>query len=254
MANETILEFKSGHFTLPILRLMSGDPVVLGAELAKRLSQSPGFFRYAPVVIDLAGLADSGTHALNLAALVGLLRSHDMVPVGVRGGTPAQEETAHALELAVLSEARGKAASKEAAPEAAPAPPPEPPAQVAPPASTPRVSIGSKLVVQPVRSGQRVMAPDGDFVVIGSVSPGAELLAAGHIHVYGPLRGRALAGFKGNTQARIFCTELQAELLSIAGQYRVNEELRDLARDRPAQVYLRENRLVISLLNGGAAG
>lgn len=246
MANETVLEFKSSHFTLPILRLLSPDPVALGAELARRLNQAPGFFRYAPVVIDLSALSGEAATALNLAALVGLLRSHDLLPVGVRGGTAAQQEMAHALELAVLNENRGQAA-KATTPPVGAAEPPIPPI-------IPLAEIGSKLVTQPVRSGQRVMAPEGDLIIIGPVSAGAELLAAGHIHVYGPLRGRALAGFKGNTKARIFCTALQAELLSIAGQYRVSEDLRDLARNQPAQVYLQDNKLIIDLLTGGLAG
>ncbi len=247
MANETILEFKSSHFTLPILRLLSPDPVALGAELARRLSQAPGFFRYAPVVLDLSALSGEAAQLLNLAALVGLLRSHDLLPVGVRGGTPAQQEMAHALELAVLSENRG-------APRAPPPATPEVMAQPPIPPIVPLAEVGSKLVTQPVRSGQRVIAPEGDLVIIGPVSAGAELLAAGHIHVYGPLRGRALAGFKGNAKARIFCTALQAELLSIAGQYRVSEDLRELARNQPAQVYLQDNKLIINLLTGGLAG
>jgi len=113
--------------------------------------------------------------------------------------------------------------SREPVPEAvAPAPKPEPkPEPPAEPAVKP-----TKIITTPVRGGQQIYAQGGDLVVLASVSPGAELLADGNIHVYGAMRGRALAGIKGNTKARIFCQQLTAEMVSIAGQYKVAEDLR----------------------------
>ena len=107
----------------------------------------------------------------------------------------------------------------------------------------------SMLVTQPVRSGQQVYASEGDLVILSSVSPGAELLADGNIHVYGPLRGRALAGLNGDTQARIFCQKLEADLVSIAGQYRLFEEsVVESGADYGKQIYLKDGQLIISPL------
>jgi septum site-determining protein MinC len=100
------------------------------------------------------------------------------------------------------------------------------------------------LITQPVRSGQRVYA-HGDLIIMATVSPGAEILAEGNIHVYGSLRGRALAGVQGNPNARIFCSDLQAELISIAGNYKVSEDLKDDSRNKPVQVYLQDHTLII---------
>ncbi|WP_333686911.1 septum site-determining protein MinC, partial [Methylococcus capsulatus] len=104
---------------------------------------------------------------------------------------------------------------------------------------------GTKIIDQPIRSGQRVYANDGDLVVIATVSPGAELMADGNIHVYGSLRGRAMAGVKGDLDARIFCLDLQAELIAIGGHYKVSENLDGTARGRPVQIMLRDNALII---------
>ena len=100
-------------------------------------------------------------------------------------------------------------------------------------------------MTRPVRSGQRIYAAGGDLSVVGSVSSGAEVMADGNIHCYGPLRGRALAGTRGNTEARIFCSDLQAELVSVAGHYRVNENIPAELRGVPVQVYLDQNVLRI---------
>jgi septum site-determining protein MinC len=105
-----------------------------------------------------------------------------------------------------------------------------------------------KLITQPVRSGQQIYARGGDLVVCAPVSPGAELLADGHIHVYGPLRGRALSGVLGNVNAYIFCQSLEAELISVAGQYRISENLKDTCWKQPAKIYLQEGHLQIQTL------
>jgi septum site-determining protein MinC len=100
------------------------------------------------------------------------------------------------------------------------------------------------LITQPVRSGQRIYAA-GDLVILAQVSAGAEIIAEGNIHVYNTIRGRALAGVQGNTQARIFCFDLQAELISIAGNYKVSEDLDESMRNKPVQIYLQGQSLII---------
>jgi septum site-determining protein MinC len=150
--------------------------------------------------------------------------------VGISGGDEAQNDLAATMELAVLS--GGGVRPRPSAPR------PERPPQAVP----------GRLVDQPVRSGQRIYAPGGDLIVTGPVSSGAELLADGSIHVYGALRGRALAGVKGEAGARVFCQALQAELVSVAGIYRVSEDIDEPLRGRAAQIYLHEDRLIVQAL------
>jgi septum site-determining protein MinC len=272
-------ELKAAGFTLPIIRLLRPDIEAVAAGLGARVEQAPEFFRNTPVVIDLSGFP-AGSGAVELPLLVGLLRGYGMIPFGVRGGDKAQNAAAEAMELAILGERegrphrpeRGVASSIELPPVSEPAPAPESPREVAspspkskglppaiePPANTeasgtveddredaPRASAAFTLIARPVRSGQRVYAPGGDLSVIAAVSAGAELIADGNIHVYGPLRGRALAGVKGDTSARIFCQDLQAELVSVAGHYRVSESIPPDLRGVPVQIYLDQQVLRI---------
>jgi septum site-determining protein MinC len=158
-----------------------------------------------------------------------------MIPVGVRGGTDEQHAAAEAMELAILAEGR-------------PRPRSDTPRQARPAASRPPAASGTRLVTRPIRSGQRVYAAGGDLVVLAQVSSGAEVMADGHIHVYAPLRGRALAGVKGNQEARIFCRNLQAELVSVAGHYRISENIGPDLKGQPVQIHLQEQRLHIELM------
>jgi septum site-determining protein MinC len=156
--------------------------------------------------------------------------------------------------LAILGEQENRPSRTERR-VASEEPAPSAPAAVAQPvqgepAAAPRAGAGAAftLVTRPVRSGQRVYAAGGDLSIIASVSSGAELMADGNIHVYGPLRGRALAGMKGNTDARIFCQDLQAELVSVAGHYRVSENIPSELRGVPVQIYLDQKILRIEKL------
>jgi septum site-determining protein MinC len=228
-AQAAVFELKSGHFTLPNLRLLQADMDALDEQLLARVQQAPGFFRHTPVVIDLSHLAEQQTD-LDFALFVGLIRGYGMVPVAVQGGTPQQQEMAEFLELAILS--NNKPRKSATAPQASQQ-------QAAP------NTAAAKLVTRPVRSGQRIYAAGRDLIVLASVSSGAEVIADGNIHVYGTLRGRALAGVKGNREARIFCLKLQSELVAIAGQYRVSEQLESSLADGPTQIYLSEKKLLI---------
>jgi septum site-determining protein MinC len=226
-------ELKAAGFTFPVIRLLSGDMELVAAQVGVKVEQAPDFFHNTPVVIDLAGFpADGGE--VEFPLLVGLLRGFGMIPFGVRGGTRAQHTAAEAMELAVL----GDAFTRSAKPAGAPAPLG---------GAEPQRPAGSSftLVTRPVRSGQRIYAAGGDLSVIAPVSSGAELVADGNIHVYGVLRGRADAGARGNTEARIFCLDLQAELVSVAGHYRVSENIPADLRGMPVQVYLEQKILRI---------
>ena len=228
---DAVFELKAGHFTLPNLRLLQTDMEALDEQLMARVQQAPGFFRHTPVVIDLSRLAEHDANAeLDFALLVGLIRGYGLVPVAVQGGTPQQQERAEFLELAILSNNKSqKPATPAPSNEQRPAP---------------RSSV-AKLVTRPIRSGQRVYATGRDLIVLAAVSSGAEVIADGNIHVYGTLRGRALAGVRGNREARIFCLKQQAELVAIAGQYRVSEQLEASHSDVPTQIYLSEKKLLI---------
>jgi septum site-determining protein MinC len=249
-----VFELKAAGFTLPIIRLLEADIEAVAAELGARVEQAPEFFRNTPVVIDLSAFPEGGAK-VEFPLLVGLLRGYGMIPFGVRGGNKAQNEAAEAMELAILGEHETRATRTERAivPEE---PAPSAPAPAAPsvqqgePAPIPRAGAGAAftLVTRPVRSGQRVYAAGGDLSIIAAVSSGAELMADGNIHVYGPLRGRALAGMKGNTDARIFCQDLQAELVSVAGHYRVSENIPMELRGVPVQIYLDQKILRIEKL------
>jgi len=236
-APQSVFELKARTFTLPTLKLLATDMEQVAERLGEKVAQAPDFFHNTPVVIDLEELPHSDG-VVDFALLVGLLRGYGMVPVGVRGATPVQNEAAEAMELAILAGGRPGGGKPPAKPMSRPAPAATQPGAAAP------ASGASKLVTRPVRSGQRVYATGGDLIVCAQVSPGAELLADGNIHVYGVLRGRALAGVKGNRDSRIFCHNLQAELVSVAGHYKLSENLQQHA-GKAVQIYLVERTLNI---------
>lgn len=225
-------EIKSAQLPLVALMLKSSDLKRLGEELAQRFGDMPDFFDHDPLVIDLHPLNVAEAHALpDFGALQTLLRQYRLVPLAVRGGTI--EQTALAL-----------AAGLTAAPEASVhrAPPASPPTEVAAPSEPvppPVLAPGALVVDKPLRSGQQVYARGRDLVVMAMVNPGAEVIADGHIHVYAPLRGKAIAGARGNNEARIFTLGMAPELVSIAGIYRTSEvPWPSTLLGKPAQVRL----------------
>jgi septum site-determining protein MinC len=217
-------ELKGRMMTLSVLRLLSPQLDRIAEQLDRKIGTAPDFFRGLPVLLDFEALPGE---ALEVAQLKGLLAERQLIPVGVRGVDAAQRETAAQAGLGVIS--GGEPPRR-----------PEPVREAAPAAPT-----AGMVVRQPVRSGQQVYARGGDLVVMASVSPGAEVLADGHVHIYGSLRGRALAGVQGNSEARIFCHSLDAELVAIAGNYRISENIRDEERGRPVHVYLDGDNLRI---------
>lgn len=226
-SSETLsFELKGTNFTLPVLKMLEADMDAISRGLADKIAEAPQFFEDAPVVIDVQALQGKLT-SVDFALLVGLLRRHRLIPVGISGGDTEQNELSAAMELAVLSQ--GAQVRQPSVPQLVP-------------------EDGTRLVVQSVRSGQRLCASSGDLIVLGSVSHGAELFAHGYIHIYGVLRGRALAGIDGNQDARIFCQGLEAELVSVAGNYRVSEDIDPAIRGGAAQVYLNDEQLTVEAL------
>lgn len=208
----TAFQLKGSLFTLSVMQLYSICVDTIASQLSSLIKRSPSFFNHAPVVLDLHALVMTDT-VIDFDSLANTLRQHKLVPVGVRGGTKQQHESAIASGFAVFPSSKSESDSSEN----------NSPAEVTVPS---RIQKGSKVITTPIRSGQQVYAQGGDLIVLSSVSHGAELLADGHIHVYGTLRGRALAGVTGDESAFIFCHELKADLVSIAGHYQVREHYR----------------------------
>lgn len=229
-ANEDSLPFelKGSLFTLTVLRLFRADRAAIERHLTEKVKQAPSFFNNTPVVIDLESLLDA-RESVDFKGLHELLRGYGMIPVGVRNGGPKHNAAARLAGLPVLPENRAGGGGKK--PEL-----PEPP-----PSRT-------RVIAHAVRSGQEIYVADGDLIVLGSVSHGADVAADGNIHVYGPLRGRALAGFKGNVGTWIFCQSLEAQLVSIAGRYQTYDQIEASERGRAAQIHLQEDRLIIQPL------
>lgn len=230
---------KGSLFTLTTLVLESDDLAGIEDQLIQTIKQAPKFFDQTPLVLDFKKMGDA--ISFDLLSLVGLLRQYKLIPVGIRGGSNEWHKTASEHGLAILAEDRK---STDNIPTATPTPQ----ATVVEAPAAQIIRGGSKLVTTPVRSGQQIYAQGGDLIVLAPVSVGAELLADGHIHVYSALRGRALAGVLGDTSARIFCSSLEAELISIAGQYKVSEQLKELHWKSAVSIELYEGNLKIQAM------
>ncbi|WP_029526851.1 septum site-determining protein MinC [Polaromonas glacialis] len=232
VATPTTFEIKSANFPLVALLLKSTDLAALAREMTLRFGDIPDFFDQDALVIDLSPLQGLGAADIDFPALLDLLVSFRLVPIAVKGGNPAQ--MAAARQAGLVSGNDAQLLTPRPAP-ASPEQPQEPQPQVH------AAPLGALVIDKPLRSGQQVYARGRDLVVLAMVNAGAEVIADGHIHVYAPLRGRAIAGARGNTEARIFALALEAELLSIAGIYRTSENpLPPEVTGHPTQVRLVE--------------
>jgi len=232
---DTGFQFKSTRAALNELILLESDPALLAPLLAAHAARVPMLFNGMPVVLNLQQLPEQPS-ASTVQALVALCREQTLIPVGLKAGPGTVTELCMQLQLADFSQQRRTAEPTPVAGAAEPSPAPEP-------VTTPEPARAAKIITSPVRSGQQVYARGRDLVILSSVSAGAEVMADGHIHVYGPLRGRAMAGVSGDEQARIFCQSLEAELISIAGYFKTSEDLRSEHRKKPAQALLNGSRL-----------
>ncbi|MEI7608937.1 MAG: septum site-determining protein MinC [Rhodospirillaceae bacterium] len=234
-------QLRGGSFTLMVLKLVDSASETFFATLADKVRQAPNFFRNAPLVLDLDGLP--GNELVDFADLKSRLKEHGLMALAVQGGLHRHQEAALRAGLPLVPSA-GRSSKLDTS--ATPAKPAGRPAAPAPkPAAAEPIARPALVINEPVRSGRQIYAPGGDLVVTAMVSAGAELLADGHIHVYGALRGRALAGLAGDTGARIFCLSLEAEMVSIAGLYRVNEDIPPASFKKPAQIYLKDGYLTV---------
>lgn len=226
------VKLKGRLFTITVIQVLSKDIYAFEQQIEKIVNQAPKLFYKIPVVLDCSVLQQELT---SLLPFFSCLKKFHLYPIGVQGpqswlvhlaglqSVPLFQSSSNQDKPVLTEENKKKAeiVSKKPDDEYAP----------------------TKVITQPVRSGQQIVSKKGDLVVISSVGHGAELLADGNIHVYGPLRGRALAGIAGDKSARIFCTQLDAELVSIAGFYRLRESIPPM--NGPCQIFIQDDRLQI---------
>ncbi|MGP4846153.1 septum site-determining protein MinC [Marinobacter sp. 1Y8] len=240
-------QLKGANVPLTALELRFFEPDAFEETLRDKIRQAPGFFRDIPLVVSLEKY-EGPSSELDFFQMIGICRRHNIHIVAVRGGDDDQRRLARNASLALLPAASQKDTQpQQPAPKSEPEQAEEVPAVVV--AETHSAPVPAKIVTQPVRSGQQVYAPEGDLIVLAPVQAGAEVLAAGNIHVYGPLRGRALAGVHGQADARVFCQSLEAELVSIAGHYKISEDLQDQGWKTSVQMQLRDDMLVVTPLS-----
>ncbi len=239
-----MFQLKGGLYPLTALQLLGNDLPVFERQLTIKIEQAPKFFNNAPVVIDLQKLHQPST-LIDFKKLIEILLHKKLIPVGIKGGLPEQQAAAALAGLPTLQEGTKETQKTEAAAELPPAALSIPPAEIAGKKPVDSLSSNSRIIKDPIRSGQQIYARGGDLIVLAPVSHGAELLADGNIHIYGPLRGRALAGVSGDPNAHIFCQSLEAELISIAGQYKISEDIDPALWRLPVDISLDAGRLHI---------
>lgn len=221
--HQPAFHLKGSVLTVSVLQILTLDYDILQQQLESTLQKNTTFFKHMPIVIDLQKIYNLDIE-INFVELTALLRHHELVPVGVTNGNKSQITSAIEAGLGVLPNIKTGQAPKNAS----------------------KKVDRSKVITLPVRSGQQIYAKNADLVILASVGNGAEILADGNIHVYGTLRGRAIAGVNGDKSARIFCHKLEAELVSIAGYYKLHDDISTQENMSGTHIFLEEEQLVIS--------
>ena len=251
-------ELKIGQVGIANLRIRNLDVGQLVQEMRERVQRAPKLFGRAAVIVDFGGLATTPDEA-TARALIDGLREAGVLPVALAYGTKDNDALAGALGLPVLAKFRAQYEYADGTPAAAPAASPAPAARepaaagraaakAAPAAAAEKPRAPGRMQKTAVRSGQQLYAEGCDLTVLTTVGAGAEVIADGSIHVYGSLRGRALAGAQGNPEARIFCREFHAELVAIAGHYKVLDDIPEKLRGKAVQVWLENGQIRLAAL------
>lgn len=219
------LQLKADFFPMTVLKLQSLDIPAINNELTHIQTTAPNYFNDAPVVIDVSHLKEQ--RSLDLKQLKQTLNTFNMTAVGIRGLEKKLASTAQAQGLVLLNSAKPAKKTAEKTP-------------------TQPTYAATKIIDKPVRAGTQVYAKDADLIIMAAVNAGAECIADGNIHIYGPLRGRAIAGATGNPNARIFCRQLDAELISIAGRYLVKDHIEQPKKKHALlQIRVQDDQLTI---------
>lgn len=254
---KTTFQLKGGLYHFMTLRLLAVDLPLFAKQLDEQLQQAPNFFRNASIVLDLQKI--NHINEIDFSAFTKILRNKNLFPLGVTHASEAQKTRAILAGLAPLYNNAREVNQREAQPHEAKSRNTNQPnlKQYEVNSSThqqngittsPTAQAATKLITSPVRSGQQIYAPDGDLIITAAVGNGAEILADGNIHIYAPLRGKALAGVNGNKAARIFCKSLEAELVSIAGQFQITDDFSKDFWQQAVEISLKEERLQIKQL------
>ncbi|WP_218569651.1 septum site-determining protein MinC [Pseudomonas sp. Hp2] len=243
-------ELKIGQVGIANLRVRTLDVEKLVQEMHERVARAPKLFGRAAVILDFGGLSQAPDLPTAQALLDGL-RQAGVLPVALAYGTSSIEALSEQLGLPLLAKFRAQyeridGGAAAAAPTPAPAPRQAPPPPAAKPQAQPKPGRMQRAAV---RSGQQLYAENCDLTVLSTVGAGAEVIADGSIHIYGTLRGRALAGARGNTEARIFCRDFHAELVAIAGHYKVLDDVPMDLRGKAVQVWLEQDQIKIAALD-----
>lgn len=244
-------ELKIGQVGIANLRIRTLDVARLTQEMRERVARGPKLFGRAAVILDFGGLTQLPSRAVAQELLNGL-RDAGVLPVALAYGTHETEVLSEQLGLPLLAKFRAQYERMEG--EAAPPPPrqeatPAPAKVAAAPAAEAAPPQPGRMQRSAVRSGQQLYAENCDLTVVSTVGAGAEVIADGSIHIYGTLRGRALAGAQGNTDARIFCRDFHAELVAIAGHYKVLDDIPADLRGKAVQVWLEQDQIKIAALD-----
>lgn len=237
--NKTEMVLKGGMFTLTSIQLFDNNLDAFSLQLDEKIKQAPKFFQYAPVILDVYHLQTT-LQTPDFQALIHLLKSKKLIPIGVKGANDSLKSAAILAGLAIFPEDKIVGQKNRLNDK-------QPPEESVLSSTSNAHQLTTRVITQPVRSGQQIYVPNGDLIVLASVSPGAEILADGHIHVHGSMRGRALAGVMGNQDSMIFCKSLEAELVSIAGQYRVSDDLKENYWKQTVCIQLQDGHLNIRL-------
>lgn len=250
MTGQSAVELKGGMYTLLSLQIHSIEPEAIALALKNKVQQAPGFFKNTPVVVDLSPVEHMDE--LDTDKLLEIIAEHNLVAIAARVNDK-ESPAAKKVKLPVLDagpvrkneSSAEETGSEDQAGDAVTC------VEERPLTTTVHdlPVTGPTIITRPVRSGQQIYAQGGELVVLAQAGPGAELISDSNIHVYGPLRGRALCGVTGNTKARIFCRSLEAELVSVAGNYKPLEEIPAELKGKPAQIFLDGDKLVIEVMN-----
>ena len=247
------LEIKISTVVAVAALLADTDPAKLSSALSQITGGTPDYFEDEFTLLDFSALSPiPAPGTINWSALISTFKEHRLHPVAVRNAPPSLEEEirSHGLSIDVVDQSKQFELTPPPSPEVPAAPIPEPVAPTAPTAPATTITANTMVIDTPVRAGQRVYARGADLVIMAVVNPGAEVIADGSIHVYAPLRGRALAGASGKSDARIFSLSMEAELVSIAGVYRTFDEgWSTTLAGKPAQIRLNNDSLDITAIS-----
>ncbi|WP_218352519.1 septum site-determining protein MinC [Alteromonas lipotrueiana] len=236
--SQQCFRMKGTTLTSIVLDVLKFEPDEFEQQLATKIASAPQFFTRSSLILQI----NAAMSATEFELLVALCKKHQLQPMAVKGKVGALKATINDLGLSDISQSKSTDSQISPSEEGSTVTSTKESSESAEASGKP------KIIDRPVRSGQQVYAQGGDLIIVAPVSEGAEILADGNIHVYGTMRGRALAGVKGDTQARIFCQQVEAELLSIAGRFVMQDTIQSQCWKQPAQAYLEDDTLVVSAL------